>query len=306
MAREPDYSPDEHRKPANRWSLPTHHQDQESLERGGQGSSPPSPQIPSPNTPQLRPERQAYRVIDRDRPLQLRDSEIRTLADIGTFRSVTLPDLARYRYGGDRRQALAEIRNLTRQGLVQVRTARPEATVYLALSREGQKFLSRHRPREIPSNQVFYSRFVKPREAKHDAALYRLYQDAARRIAHDGGRVRRVVLDFELKKSVYRRLARLSDLPESEQAGRRREIAEEHGLTVVNGKIPLPDVRIEYETRDREQTKVDLELATSDYHHSSLAEKSQAGFTIFALQEDAAPLRRAIGDPELTKDIFSI
>ena len=86
----------------------------------------------------------------------------------------------------------------------------------------------------------------------------------------------------------------------------RQRIAEDHGLTVVDGKIPLPDLRIEYETAEREQTKVDVELATSDYHRDSLAAKARAGFSMYALREDVGPLRRVIGDPELTKDILSL
>jgi DNA-binding MarR family transcriptional regulator len=243
---------------------------------------------------------------DRERSYNIRDSEIQTLAEIGTFRTLAVEDLARFRYAGDREEAQAEIRNLTRQGLIRVRTAHPTRVVYVALTREGHRFLKQHRPVGVNPSQVFYSRFVKPREVKHDAALYRLYQEAAQRITRDGGKIKRVVLDFELKKSINAKLAKLSSLAETEQGRRKREIAEEHGLAVVNSKIPLPDLRVEYETVEREQTKVDLELATSDYHGESLAAKVRAGFAIFALREDAALLRRAIGDPELTRDIFSI
>lgn len=248
------------------------------------------------------------RRIERDleRAYQVRGSEIQTLAEIGTFRTLTVEDLTRYRYSGNGDQSQNEVRNLTRQGLIRVRTPHPKRAVYLALTREGQKFLRRHRPEGVDPRQVFYARFVKPRELKHDAALYRLYREAAHRIKSAGGKTNRVVLDFELKKSINAKLAKLSALPEAEQERRRQEIAEEHGLKVVSVKIPLPDLRIEYETAEREQTKVDLELATSDYHRESLASKIRAGFAIFALREDAAPLRRAIGDPELIRDILSI
>jgi len=313
MARGRDYRPDDNRNPAAPTPAPARSPDRESAEQSGrgaaQGASPTPTEtavIPSRNSGKRQSERQAYREIARERPILLRESDIRTLAEIGTFRTTTHRDLSRYRYHGDGQHAQAEVRNLTRQGLIKVRTARPAGTVYIALTRKGEAFLKRNRPRGVSPEQVFYSRFVKPREARHDAALYRLYQEAASRISREGGKVCRVVLDFELKKSIYRKLAKLSELPEPERAGHKQKIAEEHGLTVVNGKIPLPDLRIEYETADREQTKVDLELATSDYHQSSLAEKSQAGFAIFALQEDAAPLRRAIRDPGHTKDIFSI
>ena len=234
----------------------------------------------------------------------LGDSELQTLADIGTFRSLKLDDLAQYRHAGDRAQADAEVRNLLRQGLLRVRTMHPSKAVYAALTRDGHSILNLRRP--AGSRQVYYAQFVKPRELRHDAAIYRLYREVAARIAHDGGRVQRVVLDFELKKSINPRLAKLDSLPEPERERQRRQIAEDHGLTVVDGKIPLPDLRIEYETAEREQTKVDVELATSDYHRQSLAAKAGAGFSIYALREDMGALRRAIGDPELTKDILSL
>lgn len=317
MARGRDYTPDEQREPASRTPQParspSHSPDRKTAEQGGrgggQGSAPAESgtrEIRSPEAERIRSERQRYPEIDRDRAIMLRDSEIRTLAEVGAFRAVTAEDLTRFRYGGDERQAWRDLNNLAREGLIRRRTSLPGSQVYLTLTRQGYRFIEAHRPQGIESRQVLYHGFVKPREARHDAALYRLYQEGAKRIARDGGKVHRVVLDFELKKSVYRKLAKVSELPESDQAQRKQEIAEEHGLTVVNGKIPLPDLRIEYETTDRDQTKVDLELATSDYHRDSLAEKARAGFAIYALREDAAPLRRAIADPELTKDIFSI
>ena len=95
----------------------------------------------------------------------------------------------------------------------------------------------------------------------------------AARIAREGGRVSRIVLDFELKKSINPRLAKLKSLPEPQQEQQRQKIAADHGLTVVDGKIPLPDLRIEYETAEREQTKVDVELATATTTGTALPPK---------------------------------
>ena len=234
----------------------------------------------------------------------LRESEMRTLVDIGTFRTLTINDLAKHRYAGNRAQAQSEVRNLVRDGFLRIRTSHPSKAVYAALTREGKEFLNRRRAQG--DRQTYYAHFVKPRELRHDAAIYRLYQEVAARIAREGGHVRRVVLDFELKRSINPRLSRLNSLPEAERGHQRQRIAEDHGLTVVEGKIPLPDLRIEYETAEREQTKVDVELATSDYHRDSLAAKARAGFSMYALREDVGPLRRVIGDPELTKDILSL
>jgi hypothetical protein len=115
-----------------------------------------------------------------------------------------------------------------------------------------------------------------------------------------------VILDFELKRAVNRKLAKLQSLPASEHAERKREIAEEHGLPIVNGKVALPDLRLEYEGPDQELGKVDLELVTGDYHAKGLAAKAQTGFHMYALPEDAARLRPALSDPEIMLDILSL
>jgi len=51
------------------------------------------------------------------------------------------------------------------------------------------------------------------------------------------------------------------------------------------GQIPVPDIRIEFEARDGERARVDLELATSHYRGRNLAEKVRAGFSIYAHAE---------------------
>ena len=261
------------------------------------------PQIPFAGSDERREAQREPAREPQDR-YSLRDSEMQTLADIGTFRTLTLADLAKHRYAGNHAQAQAGVRNLVREGFLRIRTAHPSEAVYAALTRQGKELLNRRRTEG--DRQTYYAHFVKPRELRHDAAIYRLYQEVAGRIAREGGHVRRVVLDFELKKSINAKVAKLVSLPQTEREQRRRQIAQEHGLTVVDGKIPLPDLRIEYESAEREQTKVDVELATSDYHRDSLAAKARAGFSIYALREDVGPLRRAIDDPELTKDILSL
>jgi DNA-binding MarR family transcriptional regulator len=241
-----------------------------------------------------------------DRQFQFSDSEARTLVDIGTFRALSLQDLSRVHYGTDEKQTRLELNRLIRQGLIRRSTTYPDRSIYLTLTRKGQRAIEGPKPKDVSLRQVFYHGFVKPREAKHDAALYRTYLAQAERIARAGGRIDRVVLDFELKKSINRKLAKLSSLPAAERSQRRQEVAQEHGLRVVNGKIPIPDVRIEYETAEREMTKVDLELATGHYHRASLAAKIQAGFSIYALPEDGARLRPAMANPEIMQEIFSL
>jgi hypothetical protein len=59
---------------------------------------------------------------DRDREYSLRDSEVRTLTDLGKFRVVPEDDLVRFGYQGNHTQMESDIRSLTRQGLVERRT----------------------------------------------------------------------------------------------------------------------------------------------------------------------------------------
>jgi hypothetical protein len=240
------------------------------------------------------------------RDYEITESQFSTMADIGTFRAVTLKDLTNVRYKGDEKQALQEINNLLCQKLLKRSTSQPEKTIALTLTREGHRVLLARNKSESRDNQVYYDGFVKPREAKHDTAIYRLYQKEAEEITKSGGHITRVVLDFEVKKSLNRQLARLVSLPEKERADRKEEIAKEHGLTVVKGKIQIPDLRLEYEDRDHNPARVDLELATDHYRRGSLAAKSAAGFKIYASSSDAARLRPAIADPEIMQEIFSL
>jgi hypothetical protein len=52
--------------------------------------------------------------------------------------------------------------------------------------------------------QAFYAGLRKPREFAHDSQVYRAYARAEARLREDGGRVRRVVLDYELKREYQR------------------------------------------------------------------------------------------------------
>jgi len=241
-----------------------------------------------------------------ERSYEVSESQAKTMVDIGTFRTIAISDVTRVRYAGNEKQALGEVNNLLRQKLLRRSISQPDRSIYLTLTPEGQRVLLARNGQGVDENQVFYHGFVKTRETEHDAAIYQLYQKEAENITASGGKVTRVILDFELKKSVNRKLARLSSLPEDEQAERKSEVANEDGLTVVKGRIQIPDLRLEYEDRDHNPAKVDLELATGHYRHASLAAKSGAGFKIYASASDAVRLRPAMADPEIMQEIFSL
>ena len=241
----------------------------------------------------------------RDRTYFLRDSELETLTEVGTFRVIAARDLARAGYGGDAERMEREIRRLKQQSLLaekRLPLGQNNATRLFALTKRGARLV--RKSGRVPDEQAIYHGFAKPREAKHDADLYRLYQAEVARIESTGGRATRVVLDYELKRNLNRDLAALDE--EGRTAEALGQIAERHGLSVVGGKIPVPDLRVEYDTSDMERQHVDLELATRNYRPRALGEKAKAGFSLYARREDTSRLRRVLDESEITAKILSL
>lgn len=208
-------------------------------------------------------------------------AECAVLWDVGRFRVIATGDLERARYDGHPRLMRQDVKHLVAEGHLERRRVPVDGhgrtMEVLTLTRAGRALMRRD-----AGNQALYDGLVKPREIVHDAALYRMFQKEAVRIGREGGKVRRVVLDYELKKRAYRPLAQAHDLPPLEYAERQQEIAQENDLPVVDGHIVLPDLRVEYETRDGEERHVDLELATRNYRAAHIQAKAAAGFRVYA------------------------
>ena len=83
-------------------------------------------------------------------------------------------------------------------------------------------------------------------------------------------------------------------------------MARENGLTVVDGKIPLPDLRIEYETPTGELAHVNLELATEHYHGAALEAKAEAGFKMYAADGSESRLSRVLEERDIIAEILSL
>jgi len=247
-----------------------------------------------------------YRNIysDHTRNYALRESEIFTLKELGKFRVISLEDLSRFGYDENRSRLEQDLQHLKNQGLVsdrQIETPENPNSRVLSLTKEGKRFL-RHQ-NLMPREQALYDGFRKPKELAHDAGLYRLYQRIATEIEMNGGSVRRVILDYELKEQLYRDLNKASPKdPEQHQS----QVAAKHGLKVVDGSIPIPDLRIEYENDAHEVERIDLELATREYRSQGLAAKARAGFHLYARHQDVDRLRRVMDQQEITARIFAL
>ena len=219
------------------------------------------------------PERQPVRA-GRER-VRLRASETELLATIGAFRVVAERDLT---------ASASDIRDLSDQRLLDSRTIVINETSerVLVLTRAGQSLLEAHRDPEGAGarEQQYYAGLVKPRELAHDAQLYRLFETERKQLEDAGGRVTRVVLDYELKRD-YHTYVHRQQTAGVEPAEARAAFAREHDLPFAKGRIELPDVRIEYEGRDGVTHHRDLELATEHYSRSQLSGKQTTGFRVY-------------------------
>jgi hypothetical protein len=223
---------------------------------------------------------------------------------VGAFRTVPADALIQNVYSGDRDAFERDLRQLARQGLVSVSTREGRAGErYLSLTREAKR-LTDARLRTNPAQRI-YAGMLKHRELDHDAALYAMYQKGLERITEEEARPTRIVLDYELKETINKSLQEAKALPPAEQLQRLEQIASENGLKVVGDHIPLPDVRIEYETRDGDIAHLDLEYVTPNYHAETIAEKAQAGFTLYG---DGGASGRRVRDeyPSLAAEIISL
>ena len=219
-------------------------------------------------------------VMARGHVYRLRESESRTLATVGTFRVVRADDLPAQSSG---EAWSGDLRALADQGLVQLRTVEinRESTAVVVLTRAGKDVLDTHRTADGPRAQSFHAELVKPREIGHDAQLYRLYQAEAARIESEGGRVTRVVLDYELKRDYQTFLNRAARPEDGDRSEDLEAFATRSGLPIVDGHLELPDVRIEFETPDGRLECRDVELVTEHYSRAQLAGKSAAGFALY-------------------------
>jgi hypothetical protein len=244
----------------------------------------------------------------RGKRYDLNPRERNVLRDIGRFRIISADDLLKHQYNGMASAMRQELMHLQQQGLLQRRTIsvgkNRDTLAIVALTRDGASLA--RKDENLAEQQAVYAGFVKPAEVPHDAAIYQMYQAEARQIEARGGTIHRVVLDYELKKGVYSRLARERDAGALEYARRQQEIADEQRLPIVDGRIALPDLRIEYETPEGDLDRVDLELATEHYHRGHMDAKARAGFKMYGFVSTSRGHRAQWEGRELTAAVLAL
>lgn len=228
--------------------------------------------------------REQIRVHSRE--YTLRGSEVRTLATAGAFRVVPAEELCRPDEG--RSVLRKDLERLRDSGLVRTMpyVVGRHRTTLVTLTEQGRSVLEgARRPRDGEAPQTFYAGIAKSRELAHDVRIHAAYLGAAERLIEGGGRVRRVVLDHELKRE-YQVFLQAPNRGRRDSTGRPQrdpvEIArwaEEHHLPMIDDHVQFPDVRIEYEGRDGRHEVQDIEVMTPHYRGAHAASRVTAGFT---------------------------
>lgn len=256
-----------------------------------------------------RPSRTASNIVG----LELRLEEKQLLREAGRFRVVRTADLRETLYNGKARSLENDLKYLRDKGLVETqqvnlrrdgRRRTIERVGIVTLTKEGRSVLVKQG--DLPHEQKVYAGLVKPREVEHDSQIYRAYRKEAERIEKNGGSNLRVKLDFEIKSQVQKAIyaERKSD-PKRDMGEIKRQVAERFDLPFVDGKIQIPDARIDYDLpreigQDVDQGSrtghEDIEVLTAAYHAGHLRSKAQAGFRNYASASDRSTLTAKVED----------
>jgi excisionase family DNA binding protein len=187
----------------------------------------------------------------RNRQYLLRESEVKTLIEVGKFRVIPAEDLGRLGYRGNRSRMESDVQNLRRQGLIEQRGIEGHESYskqVFTLTKEGHKLLSRQNL--IPDRQAIHHGFVM--EARHDADLYRLYHKVAKEIDRVGGKVSCVAqvepmhrrFQFDTRENTASPRQHASRLAASPSFHKPRKVSlvesqEEENVSVLSEEYPL-------------------------------------------------------------------
>lgn len=225
------------------------------------------------------PERQVYEL--RNAEYRLNGPQIETLNAVGAFRTIRAEDALAAIYGGDKTLFERDLNQLRRQKLITISKFRAQpGERFIALTPDAKRLIDA-RLKTNPEQRI-YSGMAKVKELNHDGALYKMTAKAIGGLEKDGGKPKRIIIDYELKATLNKELEAAKNLPKDQEIAKLEELARQHDLKVVDGKIPVPDVRVEYETREGDVAHIDLEYVTGNYRASAIAEKARAGFSLYA------------------------
>ena len=236
------------------------------------------------------------RQDDRGRPRRTRGQrEQQVLELLGTFRVVSRRRLVEHCFHAHPFAASRVLPALEAEGLIAVRTVPVGATGYQVMSLTGTgqdraTIGARKRRRELGEDdeddpQRYWRGLSDVRQLAHDARVFEAVMQDTEPIRREGGRVRRVRLESELRGllAVAGETVRRSEGARGAERARRRA-AERIGLRMVAECVPLPDALVEVEDVHGRRSVRAIEVVTGSYTSAQVRQKRLAGFRLYAMQ----------------------
>ncbi|MDE2755690.1 MAG: hypothetical protein OXI92_03970 [Acidobacteriota bacterium] len=208
------------------------------------------------------------------------------LREVGLYRCASHRDLVEAHFSGNRFAAAKSLDSLVRSGAMQQHRAKgPNGgafTVY-TLTKSGAALAQRLAvKRGLDADQRTWSGMVKPREASHDADVAKACRKEIEDLAARGARVRRILIDAEMKSILAKRseVARAKEGKEAADRERQRAAEQLHLPCDDQGHVQVPDAQIQYVDEAGNIGRVNVEVASDHYREASVKAKSGAGFSM--------------------------
>jgi len=295
-----------------------------SAPRHKEREAPARPQVKDPREAPDTRRTQRNRLPPQTIGMQLRPEERRAMLELGRFRVIRTADLADAVYDGKQGKLNEDLNYLRSKGLVTTqhinlrrdgKRRTIERVEVATLTKDGRAWL--RQSGDIPQGQTVYAGFVKPREMEHDSLIYRAYRKESARIEEHGGSNLRVKLDYQIKAEFQKAIhaERKAD-PKRDMAEIKEHVAKSQELPFVDGRIQIPDARIEFDRtpengQDPDQGSrtghEDIEVLTAAYRPGHLRAKAQAGFRAYAAAADRSTITAKIEDEhQMMRDVLDL
>lgn len=174
------------------------------------------------------------------------------------------------------------------------------------MSEDGRFFLPVRRERDGRDARIkpHYRGYGRSNEATHDRSADRLVGDVSRSIEREGGTVVGILSELELKRSIHAAIweYRKEHYGVLDENGR-QQIAEDHSLVVVDGKIMIPDAQLEVVRKSGDRERVNIEATSDHYRRSTIDRKRRAGFV---MRDDPGRGRRVKDGPDIMGTMLSM
>lgn len=220
------------------------------------------------------------------------------LQEVGLYRCASHRDLVEAHFSGNRFAAAKGLERLVRSGAMRQHRARGPnggAFTLYTLTKAGAALAQRLVvKRGLDPGQRAWAGMVKPREAAHDADVAKACRKEIEALTARGARLRRVLIDAELKGILAKRSETARAKHGKEEADRaRRKAAEELHLPCDDqGHVQIPDAQIQYVDEAGNIGRVNVEVASDHYREGSVKAKSAGGFSMHGRKGGQAPNTR--------------